>query len=292
MNGLDLVSGVTPKEPYPWTEGRGDWATGPRRAREAPRRRPRLRNQAQHPALPRRLGMPRSRSCPPPPRRAEVLALQARRRLPLQRPRRPGRSDLRGRDHPRRCSASSPSSASASAISSSPWRSGAKTYKLKFGHRGRQPTGEGPGDRPHRNHRRRTTASASISRRCRRAPTVDARAPQRRHLRGPRRARPCARSACSTTPRPPPGPHDALYMFERFVRVDEAGWSDARRRLESCMRTIHFVSLGCVKNRVDTEVMLGVADGERLAHRRRAGRGRGHRRQHVRVHRRGEEGVD
>ncbi len=27
-------------------------------------------------------------------------------------------------------------------------------------------------------------------------------------------------------------------------------------------RTIHFVSLGCVKNRVDTEVMLGVASGE------------------------------
>src|ERR1700691_1727962 len=28
------------------------------------------------------------------------------------------------------------------------------------------------------------------------------------------------------------------------------------------MRTIHFVSLGCVKNRVDTEVMVGVAAGE------------------------------
>jgi carbamoyl-phosphate synthase small subunit len=27
MNGLDLVSKVTPKEPYPWTEGRGAWAT-------------------------------------------------------------------------------------------------------------------------------------------------------------------------------------------------------------------------------------------------------------------------
>jgi carbamoyl-phosphate synthase small subunit len=27
MNGLDLVSKVTPKEPYPWTEGRGSWAT-------------------------------------------------------------------------------------------------------------------------------------------------------------------------------------------------------------------------------------------------------------------------
>ena len=25
-------------------------------------------------------------------------------------------------------------------------------------------------------------------------------------------------------------------------------------------RTIHFVSLGCPKNRVDTEVMLGVSD--------------------------------
>ena len=27
MEGLDLVSKVTPKEPYPWTEGRGVWAT-------------------------------------------------------------------------------------------------------------------------------------------------------------------------------------------------------------------------------------------------------------------------
>jgi carbamoyl-phosphate synthase small subunit len=28
MNGLDLVKFVTPKEPYPWTEGRGAWAVG------------------------------------------------------------------------------------------------------------------------------------------------------------------------------------------------------------------------------------------------------------------------
>jgi carbamoyl-phosphate synthase small subunit len=27
MNGLDLVRAVTPKEPYPWIEGRGSWAT-------------------------------------------------------------------------------------------------------------------------------------------------------------------------------------------------------------------------------------------------------------------------
>jgi ribosomal protein S12 methylthiotransferase len=31
-------------------------------------------------------------------------------------------------------------------------------------------------------------------------------------------------------------------------------------------RTIHFVSLGCSKNRVDTEVMLGVSDGSGYAH--------------------------
>src|SRR5687768_9147017 len=29
-------------------------------------------------------------------------------------------------------------------------------------------------------------------------------------------------------------------------------------------KTIHFVSLGCPKNRVDTEVMLGVAHGEEM----------------------------
>ena len=31
-------------------------------------------------------------------------------------------------------------------------------------------------------------------------------------------------------------------------------------------KTIHFVSLGCPKNRVDSEVMLGVAQGEGYAH--------------------------
>ena len=30
---------------------------------------------------------------------------------------------------------------------------------------------------------------------------------------------------------------------------------------ESRERTVHFISLGCPKNRVDTEVMLGVSDG-------------------------------
>jgi carbamoyl-phosphate synthase small subunit len=34
MNGLDLVRMVTPKEPYEWTEGRGAWATAPPRPPE------------------------------------------------------------------------------------------------------------------------------------------------------------------------------------------------------------------------------------------------------------------
>jgi carbamoyl-phosphate synthase small subunit len=29
MNGLDLVRSVSPREPYLWTEGRGEWTTGP-----------------------------------------------------------------------------------------------------------------------------------------------------------------------------------------------------------------------------------------------------------------------
>jgi len=33
MNGLDLVKRVTPREPYAWTEGRGEWTTEPARPR-------------------------------------------------------------------------------------------------------------------------------------------------------------------------------------------------------------------------------------------------------------------
>ena len=52
------------------------------------------------PAPPRR-ARPRSRSCPAATPAADVLARRARRRVPLQRPRRPRRRALRGRHHPR-----------------------------------------------------------------------------------------------------------------------------------------------------------------------------------------------
>jgi carbamoyl-phosphate synthase small subunit len=35
MSGLDLVQSVSPREPYAWTEGRGEWATSKARATEA-----------------------------------------------------------------------------------------------------------------------------------------------------------------------------------------------------------------------------------------------------------------
>ncbi len=40
----------------------------------------------------------------------------------------------------------------------------------------------------------------------------------------------------------------------------------ARREAVEALRTVHFVSLGCPKNRVDSEVMLGVARGAGLEH--------------------------
>src|SRR3984957_13664499 len=75
---------------------------------------------------------------------------------------------------------------------------------------------------------------------------------------------PSGPSACSTTPRPPPGRTtpsiSSSASSNRCPQVAApAGECYAERAF--AMRTIHFVSLGCVKNRVDTEVMLGVATG-------------------------------
>ena len=47
----------------------------------------------------------------------------------------------------------------------------------------------------------------------------DPRQPQRRRLRGAARSSASGRSACSTTPRPSPGPHDANYLFAQFAEL-------------------------------------------------------------------------
>ena len=94
--------------------------------------------------------------------------------------------------------------------------------------------------------------------------------------------------------------YDGVIMFELDNTSTARGRSlektvDVRRRFErdrpACMK-IGFVSLGCPKNLVDSEVMLGLAAaGRPHADRRRRRRGRP-RRQHLLVHRVGPAGID
>src|SRR5580658_5815806 len=78
-------------------------------------------------------------------------------------------------------------------------------------------------------------------------------------------------SACSTIPKPPRVPTTRCTCSG----ASSTSWGQSRerpgetwlacspraskQRASMAERKIHFVSLGCVKNRVDTEVMLGVA---------------------------------
>ena len=115
------------REPTASTSSPGDHRRGlhRRRARSRQRhahRRLRLRHEAQHRRQPRRASAP-SRWCRRPRRAADILARTPRRRVPQQRPRRPGDGALRRRHDRAACSARCRSSASASAISCSAGRS-------------------------------------------------------------------------------------------------------------------------------------------------------------------------
>ena len=99
----------------------------------------------------------------------------------------------------------------------SAWRSARTTYKLKFGHRGAQPPGQGARDRQGRDH----VAEPRLRRRSRQSLPADV---EVTHLNlndgtveGLRHTTQARSSACSTTPRRRPGPHDADYLF-RAVR--------------------------------------------------------------------------
>ena len=97
---------------------------------------------------------------------------------------------------------------------------GGSTYKLKFGHRGAQSSGQGTGDRQSRDHvaeprlRGRPRVAAEGRARSRTSISTTARS----RVSGTRRSR---SSACSTIPRPRPGPHDADYLFRQFLDVME-----------------------------------------------------------------------
>ena len=243
MNGLDLVQRVTPKEPYAWTEGRGAWAHR-RRARSAATHHvvvDRLRHQAQHPALPRRLRLPRHGRPATTRRRRHPRARSPTASSSRTAPAIPRPSATPSRPS-RACSARSRSSASASATSSSRSRSARKTYKLKFGHRGaNQPVKDlatGRIEITTQNHGF-CVDLASLPRRR----DVHARPPQRRHERGPRRAGRSAPSASSTTPKPPP----ARTTRSTCSSASRRPWTARATLAVTLASKIHFVSLGCVE---------------------------------------------
>ena len=108
---------------------------------------------------------------------------------------------------------------------------GRGTYKLRYGHRGHQHPGRSSTPPAGWRSPRRTTGSPSRARRGSGStrPFGPARdhphLPERRLRRGPARAGRARRSACSTTPRRRPGPHDAADLFDRFV---DARWAGSR----------------------------------------------------------------
>ena len=91
LDGLDLAKEVTDAQTYHWDQTAGQWneGYGTRRQSAVPRRRRRLRRQAQHPAPARRAGRAGDGGAGHRDRRRHP-APQARRHLPVERPRRSG----------------------------------------------------------------------------------------------------------------------------------------------------------------------------------------------------------
>ena len=160
-------------------------ATGAAPDRRPARRRLRLRRQDDHGAAARRRWATVT-VVPAGDHGRRGAGARARRRVPLQRPRRPGRAARPDGGGGRPGRARARSSASASATRSWPPRSAASTYKLPFGHHGGQPPGAAPRDRRRRDHE----PEPQLRRRRRLGPRRrdDPRQPQRRGDRGvPRR---------------------------------------------------------------------------------------------------------
>ena len=166
-----------------------------------------------------------SRSCPPTTTADDVMARGARRRVPLERARRPRDRERSGRSDPRAessCSARFRSSASASATSCCRWPSAGTTYKLPFGHHGGNVTRCNGSARTEqgRDHRPEPQLRGRAKSRSLNA-DVDPRQPQRRNV--------CEGMAVHDEfpafsvqyhPEAGPGPHDSTYLFDRVRRTD------------------------------------------------------------------------
>ena len=196
------------------------------RRRDAPfrGRRLRLRDQAHHPrhlvaagcqveVVPgRHAGRRRARP-------------RARRRVPLERPGRPGGGHRRGRPASARCSARCRCSASASATRSSALALGGRTYKLRFGHHGAQPPGPPRGERPGRDHQPEPQLRGR-GRRAARGCAVTHVNLNDGVVRGPRGARAAAPSRVQYHPEAGPGPPRPGVPLRRVHRPAWPGPAD------------------------------------------------------------------
>ena len=153
MLGSDLALSVSPDGAPRSPGGRG--------RKRVPRRRDRLRDEAQHRAAAERARAAASRSSRRPRRPSEILARRPDGIFLSNGPGDPAALAGPIRTIERLIERASRSSASASATSSSASRSAATTFKLKFGHRGANHPGRGPRARAPSRSRRRTTASPS-----------------------------------------------------------------------------------------------------------------------------------
>ena len=139
LDGMDLVPDVTSGQSYSWDETRWVWGNGYGRQenRAVPRRRRRLRLEAQHPALPRQRRLQGDGGAGDDAGRGHPRA-QARRRVPVERPGRSGcdRQAMRCRRSRSSSHRVCRCSASASAIRCWRWRWARKTHKMHQGHHG------------------------------------------------------------------------------------------------------------------------------------------------------------
>ena len=229
MAGADLYGAVTTREPYVVpADGRAP-GSGSRRSTSGSSRTPR---GCSPPAASRPTCCPRTTPI------EQIEELGAGRVLPVQRARatRP-RPTARWRSPGRCWSGGSRCSASASATRSSARALGRGTYKLRYGHRGinipvvEHATGRVAITSQNHGFAVRGRGGGAVRHPVR--PGADhPHLPERRLRRGPAGARRARRSACSTTPRPRPGPHDAADLFDRFVELMAASTA---LRLRECL---------------------------------------------------------